>query len=86
MSNKHIYQAFALLLTCHLVIIFLTFGDYGMSWDQPGLHEYGKAVLRFYESLGRDAKARTHELRLYGGKLTPSKVDSFWIGRMLNKN
>ncbi len=67
MSSKRIYQAFALLLTCHLVVILLSFGDYGMSWDQPVQHEYGKAVLDFYESLGRNAAARTHELRLYGG-------------------
>jgi Dolichyl-phosphate-mannose-protein mannosyltransferase len=38
-----------------------------MSWDQPGLHEYGESVVRFYSSLGHDTTAQTHELRIYGG-------------------
>jgi hypothetical protein len=66
-SNKRVYHAVAILLACHFLLIIFTFRDYGMSWDQPGLHEYGQTVVRFYASLGRDVTARTHELRIYGG-------------------
>src|SRR6516164_719017 len=51
----------------HFLLIISTFRDYGMSWDQPGLNEYGQTVVRFYTSLGRDHAARTQELRIYGG-------------------
>src|SRR6478672_9291964 len=79
LSNKRVSYAVAILLACHFVLIIFTFRDYGMSWDQPGLHEYGQTVVRFYTSLGSDATARTHELRIYGGlfEILSSAVESF---------
>ena len=62
MSNKLANQLVAVLLGLHFFLIISTFRDYGMSWDQPGLHEYGQTVVRFYTSLGRDDAAQTHEL------------------------
>ena len=67
MSNKFANKLIAVLLGFHFLLIISTFRDYGMSWDQPGLHEYGQTVVRFYTSLGRDEAARTQELRIYGG-------------------
>ena len=67
MSNKLANQLVAGLLGLHFLLIISTFRDYGMSWDQPGLDEYGQTVVRFYTSLGRDYAAQTHELRIYGG-------------------
>jgi hypothetical protein len=39
-----------------------------MSWDQPGLHEYGEYVVRFLSSLGHDSII-THapNIQYYGG-------------------
>jgi hypothetical protein len=78
MSNKLANQLIAVLLGFHFLLIIFTFRDYGMSWDQPGLHEYGQTVVRFYTSLGRDEAARTHELRIYGGlfEILSSAVES----------
>src|SRR5207302_3103211 len=60
-------QIIAAFLAVQFLLIVSTFRDYGMSWDQPGLHEYGESVVRFYSSLGHDTTAQTHELRIYGG-------------------
>jgi dolichyl-phosphate-mannose-protein mannosyltransferase len=78
MSNKLANQLVAVLLVLHFLLIISTFRDYGMSWDQPGLHEYGQTVVRFYTSLGRDDAAQTHELRIYGGlfEILSSVVES----------
>ena len=78
MSSKLANQLVAVLLGFHFLLIISTFRDYGMSWDQPGLHEYGQTVVRFYTSLGRDDAAQTHELRIYGGlfEILSSLVES----------
>ena len=65
--DKRALLAAAVLLACHLLLISFTFRDYGMSWDQPGLHAYGQTVMRFYSTLGGDDAARRHELTIYGG-------------------
>jgi hypothetical protein len=67
MSDKLAHQIIAVFLTFQFLLIVSTFQDYGMSWDQPGLHEYGETIVRFYSSLGHDTTAQTHELRFYGG-------------------
>lgn len=56
-----------LILIVHAALIFSTFDDYGMSWDQPSSHEYGEKVVNFYLTLGEDDSAQTHWLRAYGG-------------------
>ena len=65
--KKPVFYAIAILLIGHFVLIILTFRDYGMCWDQPGLHRYGQAVVRFYTSFGRDTSVRHDDLKLYGG-------------------
>jgi hypothetical protein len=78
MSRKQIIYAVAILLVSHFLLIVLTFRDYGMCWDQPGLHHYGQAVVRFYTSLGRDDAVQHDDLRLYGGlfEIVASAVQS----------
>ena len=66
-SNKPVFYAVAILLIGYFVLTILTFRDYGMCWDQPGLHKYGQAVVRFYTSLGHDTSVRQDDLKLYGG-------------------
>ena len=65
--KKPVFYAIAILLIGHFVLIILTFRDYGMCWDQPGLHRYGQAVVRFYTSFGHDTLVRHDDLKLYGG-------------------
>ena len=67
MSNKLAQQVVVVFLVFQFILIVFTFRDYGMSWDQPGLHEYGESVVRFYSSLGQDTTAQTHNLHIYGG-------------------
>jgi hypothetical protein len=66
-QSRWALHAAAVLFACHLFLILSTFRDYGMSWDQPGLHDYGKTVTRFYETMGHDDDARRQGLRIYGG-------------------
>ena len=69
-ASKLANQGLIVLLVCHLLLIVLTFRDYGMSWDQAPTREYGKTVVRFYSSLGGDTTARTRDPNnayLYGG-------------------
>ena len=53
---------FALLL----VIIYRTFQDYGITWDEEWHREYGKAIMNWYLSGFKDATA-THTFLYYGG-------------------
>jgi hypothetical protein len=79
MSNKRVFYAVAILLVCHFLLIIFTFSDYGMCWDQPGLHKYGQAVMRFYASLGHDTAVRHEVLKIYGGlfEIVSNAVESF---------
>jgi 4-amino-4-deoxy-L-arabinose transferase-like glycosyltransferase len=55
-----------MLLACALVI-FCTFDDYGMSWDEPYSMLYGRQVLRFLLSFGADTSAIESPVRFRGG-------------------
>jgi hypothetical protein len=79
MSNKRVFYAVAILLVCHFLLIIFTFSDYGMCWDQPGLHKYGQAVMRFYASLGHDTAVRHEVLKIYGGlfEIVSNAVEGF---------
>jgi hypothetical protein len=66
--NKLAYQLIAVFLLLHFLLIIFTFGDYGMSFDQPLLHEYGDSVVRFFSSLGHDyITAHAENIQYYGG-------------------
>ena len=55
-----------LLLAACLAI--LTFGDYGVTWDEPGLRSYGQMLVAWYRSGFTDASAFSFaNLRYYGG-------------------
>ena len=60
-ASKLANQGLIVLLICHFLLIVFTFRDYGMSWDQAPTREYGKTVVQFYSSFGRDTTARLRE-------------------------
>jgi hypothetical protein len=69
-ASKLANQGLIVLLICHFLLIVFTFRDYGMSWDQAPTREYGKTVIQFYSSFGRDTTARLRDpskVYLYGG-------------------
>jgi hypothetical protein len=69
-ASKLANQGLVALLICHFLLIVFTFRDYGMSWDQAPTREYGKTVVQFYSSFGRDTTARVrgpNNTYLYGG-------------------
>jgi hypothetical protein len=43
-----------LFFLSYLVIIFLIFEDYGISWDEPYRKIYGEDIIKYYTSLFRD--------------------------------
>ncbi len=46
----------------------LTFRDYGVTWDEPVQHTYGRMVLRYYATLFADRSALSYaNLYYYGG-------------------
>ncbi len=49
------------------LVIVRTYGDYGMSWDEPYSIEYGRNVVRFFATLGRDRSATVGLVALRGG-------------------
>tara|TARA_B100000686_G_scaffold331583_1_gene395304 strand:- start:4889 stop:6490 length:1602 start_codon:yes stop_codon:yes gene_type:complete len=52
----------------YALIIFSTFQDYGITWDEEVHNEYGKRVVRYYSSGMTDGSAfKLRNLRLYGG-------------------
>src|SRR5579871_6444792 len=64
------YDVISVLLFLALIIIVLvTFRDYGASWDEEAQHLYGGSLFRFYTSFGKDRYAVTIEgnLQYYGG-------------------
>jgi hypothetical protein len=68
MSNQHAHQLIAVFLGFQFLLIIYTFRDYGMSMDQPGLHQYGESVVRFFLSFGhRAVTAQAQDIRYYGG-------------------
>jgi len=51
-----------------LVVILLTFTDYGTSIDEDIQHRYGRMILDYYRTGGEDQRAITHyNLYFYGG-------------------
>lgn len=51
-----------------LAVIFGTFCDYGMSWDEPAQHFYGSHIANFFGTLFKDRSALSYaDLYLYGG-------------------
>src|SRR6266446_1909429 len=86
-ASKLANQGLIVLLICHFLLIVFTFRDYGMSWDQAPTREYGKTVVQFYSSFGRDTTARLRDpnnVYLYGGLfeiLAPAVERSrIWVG------
>lgn len=57
-----------MLFAAALVIVFATFRDYGVTWDEHYHDTYGKDLLAYYLSGFHDTAALTyHNLWLYGG-------------------
>ncbi|MBP1689070.1 MAG: hypothetical protein H6Q33_5213 [Deltaproteobacteria bacterium] len=56
-----------MLLLALLAVVVSTFGDYGITWDEPSNRNYASSVVRWYESSGRDQAAITAAMRHYGG-------------------
>jgi 4-amino-4-deoxy-L-arabinose transferase-like glycosyltransferase len=60
--------ALAGLFVVALAVVFATFRDYGVTWDEHYHNTYGKYLLAYYLSGFRDTAALTyHNLWLYGG-------------------
>jgi hypothetical protein len=56
------------LLAVALVLVALTFRDYGVTWDEPGLRTYGRMLVDWYASGFTDGRAFAFaNLRYYGG-------------------
>jgi hypothetical protein len=63
------YDAVALgLLVAAGLLVVLTFQDYGVTWDEPGLRTYGRMLVDWYASGFTDGRAfEFANLRYYGG-------------------
>src|SRR5579885_2437954 len=60
--------ATAALFAAALAVIFATFRDYGVTWDEHYHDTYVKDLFSYYASGFRDTAALTyHNLWLYGG-------------------
>ena len=58
----------AIVLTVVLVLVCITFQDYGISWDEEIQNTYGKKILSYYLSGLEDQSVFKHfNLYLYGG-------------------
>ncbi|BCX18067.1 MAG: hypothetical protein KatS3mg117_1749 [Geminicoccaceae bacterium] len=56
------------LLAALALAAVLTFADYGVAWDDPGLRTYGRLLLDFYRSgLADTSFTRFADLAYYGG-------------------
>ena len=56
------------LLVLALVLLALTFRDYGVTWDEPGLRTYGRMLVDWYASGFTNGRAfEFANLRYYGG-------------------
>jgi len=69
MRNPKIYDHVAqIVLGFILVLIFCTFLDYGITWDEELQSQYGQAVADYYTSGFKDQRyAEIFNLYLYGG-------------------
>ena len=58
----------AALLLAALLLVLLTFRHYGVTWDEPGLRDYGRLLVDWYASGFSDGRAFAFaNLRYYGG-------------------
>ncbi len=55
------------LLAVLVLVVLLTFRDYGIAWDEPVQNVYGKMALNYYLTLGQDTSSfRYINLHWYG--------------------
>lgn len=55
------------LVVVAVAVVAYLHGDYGVTWDEPNQHQYGKYVVRYYETLLADRSAFTYlDAYLYG--------------------
>lgn len=60
--------AATVVLASVLVLVLLTFADYGVTFDEGGQDTYGQAILSWYASFGADRQAVEYrDLYFYGG-------------------
>lgn len=61
------HVALSFLAIC-LLLVLLTFRNYGVTWDEPGLRTYGRLLVDWYRSGFSDDRAwEFANLRYYGG-------------------
>jgi hypothetical protein len=62
-------RASYILLSVLLIVIFFTFRQYGISWDEPAQREIGTLSLKYYLSGFKDLRAVAPDYfnRIYGG-------------------
>ncbi len=55
------------LVAGSIAVVAYLHGDYGVTWDEPNQHQYGKHVVRYYETCLEDRSALTYlDAYLYG--------------------
>lgn len=66
-AGRYFRSLFVVLLFALMVLIALTFPDYGLGWDEERHRTYGELAVRWYSSLFRDDSIFQHlNLYLYG--------------------
>lgn len=56
-----------ILITCLILFVFIKTNDYGLTWDIPAQERYGRSVLKWYFSLGKDNTfLYMYDLKYYG--------------------
>ena len=79
-SPKFYHHAAWGVLTLLLILIFCTFRDYGITWDEELQSQYGIAIVDYYASFFKDQRyAEIFNLYLYGGTFDglASFIDGF---------
>ena len=67
-SEEFYRRMMLLVLGIVAIIIFCTFRDYGVTWDEELQSQYGQAIVDYYLSLFRDQRyVEIYNLYLYGG-------------------
>lgn len=68
-DREEAYRRASVLLWISLAaFILLTFADFGITYDEPRDHEYGRLIWRFYLSGFQDRGLLAyHDLKIYGG-------------------
>jgi hypothetical protein len=75
--DRAAYVLFAVVV----LVVLLTFRDYGIAWDEPEAQEYGQFILDYYRTDGVEARALTFNNMYYYGGLF--EATAAWLGERL---